>query len=139
MPLLQALIAGIVAVDVDAAVGGFYLDGWAALADLCVDVIAYGALDFDWEVDGDAAVDGGCNEMGGVVVWGFHADAAVGGSGEKSFAAPLFAVEYDIEAAVDGGGADFAAEIVEGEAAVGGVGIDVSLDIGDVNAAVFGM
>ena len=99
----------LIAIDGDAAVGGFYLNGWAALADLCVDVVAYGAPDCDGEVDGDASVDGGCDEMGGVVVGRFHADAAVGGFGEESFALPLFAVEDDIETAVDGGGADFAA------------------------------
>jgi hypothetical protein len=37
--------------DGDAAVGGFYLNGWATLADLRVDVIAGGALDFDGEGD----------------------------------------------------------------------------------------
>ena len=99
----------LVAVDGDAAVGGFYLNGWAALADLCVDVIAYGALDCDGEVDGDASVDRGCDEVGGVMVWSFDTDAAVGGFGEQSFALPLFAVEDDVEAAVDGGGADLAA------------------------------
>jgi hypothetical protein len=128
-----------VAIDGDAAVGGFYLDGWAALADLRVDVVADGALDFDGEVDGDASVDGGRDEVGGVVVWSIDGDAAVGGFGEKSFALPLFAVEDDIETAVDGGGVDFAAEVAEAEAAVGGVGGDVSIDIGDVDAAVFGM
>ncbi len=72
-------------------------------------MIADFALDGYGEVYGDASVDGGCDEVGGVVVWGFHADAAVGGFGEEAFALPLFALEDYVEAAVDGGGADFAA------------------------------
>ena len=99
----------LVAVDGDATIRGLHLNGWAALADLCVDVVAYGAPDCDGEVDGDASVDGGCDEVGGVMVGSFHADAAVGGFGEKSFALPLFSTEDDIETAVDGGGADLAA------------------------------
>ena len=103
----------LIAIDGDAAVGGFYLDGWAALADLRVNVIADRALDLDGEGDRDASVDGGCDEVGGIVVRSLNGDAAVGGSGEKSFSVPLGSVEDDIETAVDGGGVNFAAKIAE--------------------------
>jgi len=97
--------------DGDAAVGGFYLNGWATLADLRVDVIADGALGCDGEVDRDASVDGGCDEVGGIVLRSIDGDAAVGGFGEKSFSMPLRAFEDDFETAVDGRGVNFAAEI----------------------------
>jgi hypothetical protein len=125
--------------DGDAAVSGFYLDGGAALADLGVDVMAKGAVDGDGEVDGDAPVDRGGDEMGGVVVWSVDGDSAVGGSGEQSFSVPLGAVEGDIETAVDGSGVNFAAQVAEGEAAVGGLSENLTVDIGDVDAAVFCM
>ena len=127
----------LIVVDGDAAVGGFYLYGWATLADLRVDVIADGALDFDGEGDGDASVDGGCDEVGGVVVGSMDGDAAVGGLGEESFSMPLRAVEGDIDTAVDGGGVNFTGEVAEGEAAVGGFRGDLSIDIGDFDAAIF--
>jgi len=137
--LVSATRRWLIVIDGDATVGGFHLDGGAALAELRVDVIADGALDFDGEGDGDSSVDRGCDETGGIVVRSVDGDAAVGGFGEKSFSMPLRAVEGDIDTAVDGGGVNFAAEIAEGEAAVGGVGVNLSIDIGDIDAAVFGM
>ena len=125
--------------DGNAAVGSFYLDRWPALADLCVDVIADRTLGCDGEGDGDASVDRGCNEVGGIVVGSLHGDAAIGGFGEQSFSVPLRAVEGDIETAVDGSGVNFAAKIAEGEAAVGGVGGNLSVDVRYFDAAVFRM
>jgi len=101
----------LIVTDGDAAVGGFYLNGWATLADLRVDVIADGALGCYGEGNGDATVDGGCDEVSGIVVRSIDGDAAVGGFGEKSFSMPLRAFEDDFETAVDGRGVNFAAEI----------------------------
>jgi hypothetical protein len=68
-----------------------------------------------------SAVDGAGDEVRGVVGGDGDVDAAVDGLRDEAGAVPGIALERDVNAAVDGGGLDVAAEIAQREAAVAGL------------------
>src|ERR1700722_9828820 len=112
------------------------MNGWAALADIGVDVVVDLTLNGDGESYGDAAVYCLSDQVRGIVIRSLHGNATVGRLCDQAGSAPLIAVKPHIQAAIGGGGMHVPGQIIETESTGGCFGINYANYIRKLDAAV---
>ena len=94
------------------------------------------ALDGQWKVDVESAVDGTGFEMRRVLLRNPQVDPAVARFDVEPFAFPAGTFEIDIDAAVARAALDVTGHVGELDAAVDGAEFDLSIDVAHADAAV---
>lgn len=114
----------------------FGVDYRAPSADVSAEMVFDAALNGNWEMNTDAAIDRPGFKMSVVVLGNSDLNSAIGGIGVQPLALPTVSSEVDLQATIDGPPVYVAGEVVERDTAVGRIKMDVPFEMRDLDATI---